>query len=76
MEKEDRRLEAIEINKSLSALGDVIEAGSSEEPFADSICHTCHMSHRQLPKRRSTYRTGVPRAKPETWTNQGKNFSF
>lgn len=28
VEKEDRRLEAIEINKSLSALGDVIEAGS------------------------------------------------
>lgn len=39
VEKEDRRLEAIEINKSLSALGDVIEAGSGEPFDSKSLSH-------------------------------------
>lgn len=63
VEKEDRRLEAIEINKSLSALGDVIEAGSDVRLWR-AFCWLekplCQTAHRQLPKRRSTYRTGVP----------------
>lgn len=33
VEKEDRRLEAIEINKSLSALGDVIEAVAKKKKY-------------------------------------------